>query len=77
MYTTLFDSDYHQQQQQAIAEDLRIDGQTDGYDGAMPKHPSVDYLQGYAAGARQRLQELTARLAERSLEPTWSNADDF
>lgn len=42
--------------------DLHLDGCSDGYAGTPPKHLEVTYLQGYANGARTKINELLNQL---------------
>ncbi len=64
MNVVRYDRKFELCKQWAIAEDLRISGESDGYDGTKPQHPDVDYLQGYVEGCRRKLAEVNALLAE-------------
>ena len=48
----------HCEQQAAIAEELLISGQGDGFDGNYPESLEIDYLTGYSQGLRRRLADI-------------------
>ena len=62
MITTAFDLDLDQQrceQQAAIAEELFIDGESDGYcDGVRPASSDLAYMAGYSQGLRRKMADL-------------------
>ena len=62
MITTAFDLDVDQQrceQQAAIAEELFIDGEADGYcDGVRPISSDGAYLAGYSKGLRRKMADI-------------------
>lgn len=62
MITTAFDLDIDQQQreiQAVIAEELFIDGESDGYcDGVRPTSSDLAYLAGYSKGLRRKMADI-------------------
>lgn len=57
MISTAFDlnlDQQHQEQQAAIALELFISGQGDGFDGVRPASSDLAYITGYSQGLRVR-----------------------
>ena len=46
------------EQQATIAEELLINGESDGFDGNYPESLEIDYLAGYSQGLRRRLADI-------------------
>ncbi len=49
------------EQQAAIAQELFISGQSDGFDGNYPANSEIDYLAGYSQGLRRRLADIQSQ----------------
>lgn len=61
MITATFDLDIDQQrceQQSAIALELFINGQGDGFDGVYPASLDLAYMSGYSQGLRRKMANI-------------------
>lgn len=66
-YTTALQLDQERiEQQDRVAEELFLDGKTDGYNGTKPTSNELEYLKGYLVGIKHKQLEvkLSAQLLD-------------
>jgi len=49
------------EQQAAIAEELLISGQSDGFNGDYPASSEIDYLAGYSQGLKRKIADIQSQ----------------